>query len=78
MIQIIQQEPSSIGAYPPIQQWPKAAPPAGYYTWLDGVNTDLFYAYNGFVILNVFRNAVIGYEPNKEAWQKWKAENEDS
>ena len=72
-MKIIKNTPFKNGAYPSIQSWNGISAPAGYYVWLDGLDTENFYQYNGFVTLNVLRGAVISYTPNEEAWEAWKA-----
>lgn len=72
-MKIIKNTPFENGAYPSIQNWDGISPPEGYYVWLDGLDTENFYQYNGFVTLNVLRGAVISYTPNEEAWEAWKA-----
>lgn len=72
-MKIIKNTPFENGAYPSIQNWDEISAPEGYYVWLDGLDTENFYQYNGFVTLNVLRGAVISYTPNEEAWEAWKA-----
>lgn len=73
---IIKSAPFKNGNYPPIQEnWDQSFVPEGYYIWQDGLDATNFYKYNGFVTLNIIRNTVIGYELNKEAWNKWKENN---
>ena len=71
-MKIIKNTPFENGAYPAIQNWNGISAPEGSYVWLDGLNTENFYQYNGFVTLNVLRGAVISYTPNEEAWEAWK------
>lgn len=70
---IIPQNPSQNGSYPPIQQWPGLTPPKGYDVWPNELEQDTYQRYNGFVILTVVRGMVSSYQPNTEAWERWKA-----
>ena len=72
-MKIIKNTPFKNGAYQSIQNWDGISAPEGYYVWLDGLDTENFYQYNGFVTLNVLRGAVISYTPNEEAWEAWKS-----
>lgn len=69
---IIQQQPETSGAYPPIQAWPGTIPPDGYDVWPDDLETNTFQQYNGFVVLTVVRGMVSSYQPNTEAWGTWR------
>lgn len=74
-MKIIKSQPFNEGNYPSIQNWNQSFIPEGYYLWADGLSTDDFYKYNGFVILNITKNTVVGYELNEVAWNKWKGNN---
>lgn len=69
---IIQKQPNPSGAYPAPQTWHGNKPPVGY-AIIDLDMTE-FYNYNGFVTLAIEGDTVTAYEPNVEAWEKWKAE----
>ena len=72
MMHIIRNTPATNGGYPAIQTWNEIVAPNGYYVWPDGLSTEEFQTYNGFVTLNIIKNTVISYEPNVEAWEAWK------
>ena len=72
-MQIIRKMPAENGAYPPLQDWSGLIAPAGYYRWPDGLDTQVFQNYNGFVVLTVVRGVVQSYQPDVEAWEAWKA-----
>ena len=68
----IQTTPNPSGAYPP----PQSAPAHGLAAIPDSLVTELL-AYNGFVELTVEKGAVTAAVPNLEAWEAWKASEED-
>lgn len=72
-MKIIRKTPAENGAYPPLQDWAGLAPPSGYNAWPDSLETEIFYQYNGFVVLTVTRGIVQSYEANVEAWEAWKS-----
>lgn len=65
-----------------IQSWDeKWVIPENCAVWPDELDTTEYYAYNGFVILNIEEvdgiNTVISYTPDVEAWEEWKKNNPD-
>ena len=52
-MKIIRKDPNQSGAYPPFQGWHSETPPDGYAVLPDGIDTADFYAYNGFVSLEI-------------------------
>lgn len=76
-MKIIRKEANQSGAFPAPQSWNKATPPNGYAIIPDTVDMTEFYEYNGFVTLTIDGDTVTAYEPNVEAWEKWKAEQPD-
>lgn len=71
MMKIIRTTPDSNGAYPAPQAWDKPLAPAGYAVWPDSLEDATFNAYSGFVILEIRRGYVAGYEVNQEAYDAW-------
>ena len=65
------------GAYPPILRTSSTLLPPDTAVWPDGLPTDDFYAYNGFVTLTVETidgaPTVTACVPNVEAREAWKA-----
>lgn len=70
---IIAKEPAANGSYPPLQPWAGQTPPEGYYQIKDGLDTSVFAAHSGFVILTVIRGIVTAMDPNTEALEAWQA-----
>ena len=70
---IIAKEPAANGSYPPLQPWAGQTPPEGYYQIKDGLDTSVFAAHSGFVILTVIRGIVTAMDPNTEALEAWRA-----
>ena len=70
---IIAKEPAANGSYPPLQPWAGQTPPEGYYQIKDGLDTSVFAAHSGFVILTVIRGMVTAMDPNTEALEAWQA-----
>ena len=75
---IIFKEPYENGGYSNMQTWEVSAPiPETHALWPDTLDTDDYYAYNGFVVLTIETidgvDTVTAYEPNVEAWEAWKA-----
>ena len=70
---IIAKEPAANGSYPPLQPWAGQTPPEGYYQIKDGLDTSVFAAHSGFVILTVIRGIVTAIDPNTEALEAWQA-----
>lgn len=70
---IIAKEPAANGSYPPLQPWAGQTPPEGYYQIKDGLDTSVFAAHSGFVILTVVRGIVTAMDPNTEALEAWQA-----
>ena len=65
-----------------IQSWDEKYPvPDNCAIWPDELDTTNYYAYNGFVILNVEEidgvKTVVSYIPDVEAWEEWKKNNPD-
>ena len=67
------------GGYAPPQSCDFRVVPEGMAIWPEELSREDFTAYNGFVTLAVEKNersgvhTVTAYEPNIEAWEKWKA-----
>ncbi|MBC8536897.1 hypothetical protein [Feifania hominis] len=72
-MKIIQIEPNKSGSRPPMQDWALRNLPQGYSFVPNGLDTDIFYSYNGFVNLTIEGDIVTAMTPNIEAWQAWKA-----
>lgn len=72
-MKIIKSTTNPSGAFPPFQEWRSSNIPDGYTSIADDVDTSVFYAYNGFVTLEVEGGVVTGFTPNIEAWEAWKA-----
>ena len=74
-MKIIQKNPNPSGAYPGIQEGTTTIYD-GFALWPDDLNTDIFYAHNGFVVLAIENvdgvDMVASYSPNVEAWEMWK------
>ena len=70
---MIAKEPAANGSYPPLQPWAGQTPPEGYYQIKDGLDTSVFAACSGFVILTVIRGIVTAMDPNTEALEAWRA-----
>ena len=70
---IIAKEPAANGSYPPLQPWAGQTPPEGYYQIKDGLDTSVFAAHSGFVVLTVIRGIVTAMDPNTEAWNAAQA-----
>ena len=70
---MIAKEPAANGSYPPLQPWAGQTPPEGYYQIKDGLDTSVFDAHSGFVILTVIRGIVTAMDPNTEALEAWRA-----
>lgn len=70
---IMQKNAGEQGGYGVIQSWSMPEVPEGYVRVPDGLDTGVFYEYNGFVTLTVEGDAVTAMEPNVEAWEAWKA-----
>ena len=65
-----------------IQSWDEKYPvPDNCAVWPDDLDTTDFYAYNGFVNLNIEEidglKKVVSYTPDIEAWEEWKKNNPD-
>lgn len=76
-MKVLCKQPNESGSYPPIQEGGFSAIPEGHAIWPDGLSTETFYAYNGFIV-PVFdavegMEFVSGYTANTEAWNEWKA-----
>lgn len=67
---IIRKQPNPSGAYPAPQSW-NGKPPEGHA--LITLDMTEFYAYNGFVTLDIEGDTVTAYAPNIESWEEWKA-----
>ncbi len=76
-MKLIYQIPNPSGAYPPIQNCSVHTIPANMAVWPDTLGTEDFYAYNGFVTLDVEDvdgvPTVTACTPNTAAWEEWKA-----
>ena len=72
-MKIIRVTPNESGAYTPIQEIGSMRVPGGMAVWPDELSTDVFYAHNGFVTLDIRDGVVCGCIPNTEAWEAWKA-----
>ena len=70
---MIAKEPAANGSYPPLQPWAGQTPPEGYYQIKEGLDTSVFAACSGFVILTVIRGIVTAMDPNTEALEAWRA-----
>lgn len=70
---ILSKTTNEYGGYGVIQTW-DGPPPEGYFQVLDTFDFDEYNEYNGFVNLAIKRNVVIGFTPNTEAWEAWKAQ----
>lgn len=71
MMRIIRTTPDSNGAYPALQMWGEPLAPPGYAVWPDSLEDATFNAYSGFVVLDIRRGYVSGYEANQEAYDAW-------
>jgi len=71
-VKIISIAPNESGAYPPIQSWDGENLPDGYAAIPSSVDTSDFYAYNGFVTLDIVDGVVMAITPNLPAWEAWK------
>lgn len=69
---ILSKTTNEYGGYGVIQSW-DGPPPEGCFQVPDTFDFDEYQSYNGFVNLAVKRNVVIGFTPNTEAWEEWKA-----
>lgn len=73
-MKIIKKAPRRRGNYAPMQSWEAQWPvPEGYAVVPEGLDTEAFYAHNGFVKITVEDGAVTAMEPDTEAWEAWKA-----
>lgn len=70
---IMQKNAGEQGGYGVIQSWSLSTVPEGYVKVPGHLDTSVFYEYNGFVTLTIEKDAVVGMEPNVEAWEAWKA-----
>lgn len=77
-MKIIRAAPNEVGAYPPIQEIDGDHVPDGMALWPDDLSTEEFYAYNGFVTLDIQDGVVCGCIPNTETWETWKAEQHET
>ena len=72
---IIQKQPNTSGAYPPIQSWSGETIPdtvfETYYEVADGVKLSC----GGFGTLTVDDNIVTAFTPDETAWTLWQTEN---
>ena len=67
-MKIIQNQPNSSGAYPPVQPWSGETPPDGYYQ----ITADISEFYNGFIVPTVENDVVTSFVCNTDAWNVWK------
>ena len=65
---IIQEQPNSSGAYPPIQSWNGETPPDTHRE----ITCDYSEFFNGFIIPTIQNGKVTSYVCNTEAWSAWK------
>lgn len=70
---ILSKTTNEYGGYGVIQTW-DGPPPEGYFQVPDTFDFDEYNEYNGFVNLAIKHNVVIGFTPNTEAWEAWKAQ----
>ena len=70
---MIAKEPAANGSYPPLQPWAGQTPPEGHYQIKDGLDTSVFAACSGFVVLTVIRGIVTAMDPNTAALEAWRA-----
>lgn len=70
---IIMKTPRANGSYPPLQDWSNPIPPDTHYQIKDGLDTSVFAACSGFVVLTVIRGIVTAMDPNTEALEAWRA-----
>ena len=61
------------GKYQDIVEWPGVKAPNGYLWWPDYLEKDTFEQYQGYVILEVARGAVVSCAPNQPAFEAWQA-----
>ena len=66
---IIQKQPNSSGAYPPIQSWSGDVPPDTHYE----ISADMSEFYNGFIIPTIENGVVTSFVCNTALWNTWKA-----
>ena len=70
---VLKNAPSTAGQYPAILHTTSATVPEGSVWWPDSLEQETFLQYEGFVILDIQRNTVASYQPNKAAYEAWKA-----
>ena len=67
---IIQKQPNSSGAYPPIQSWNEDIVPDTHCK----ITADTTEFYNGFIV-PVYENGIVtSFVRNSSLWEAWKAE----
>lgn len=66
---LIQKQPNSSGAYPPIHSRDISTPPEEYYE----IACDCNEFYNGFITPTVENGVVTSFVCNTSAWEAWKA-----
>ena len=67
MYKILKKLPYEDGSYPAIQTWSNEKLPDGYAIVPEDLNTDVFYEYNGFVVLTVENDVITAMTANAEA-----------
>ncbi len=66
---IIQKQPNTSGAYPPIQSWSGETPPDTHYE----ITADIAEFYNGFIIPTIENDVATSFVCNTEAREAWLA-----
>lgn len=74
-MQIILKQARENGGRPGLQSWSRPEPPEGYAIIPDGFNTSVFYAYMGFVSIEVKDDVLVSMTGNQEAFDAYKAAN---
>ena len=78
-MEIIKKDPTASGGRPPLQQWDKPEPPAGYA--IVQCDTSPFYAFRGFVDITLDaldEDVCIGMTGNQEALDTYLLEHPDT